>query len=1081
MEAGEVNPPTRIEQLILTAEQRAQNVRLACQVIPENDLQLQIVNPVSRPIWSDLAPDSLPCTPSLLPPVAGEYSAPGAYGLAIDLGTTQISLSLWDLKGGRRLHSRMGLNPQFPYGADVVTRVMAAVESPQDARRLARLPLEAVADAVQELCRQKGLRPEDVIQVAIVGNTAMLALLTGADSGQLLQPQNWTRPMEFRVNQPETWVNILGIHPLATVEIISPLAGFVGSDLLAGVVATRLTEQPGSLFIDFGTNTEMALWDGLTLWVTSAAGGPAFEGCGMQCGMPAEPGAIYRCGGSSGSGEFEFQVLGGGEARGFCGSGLVDLIACLRDRGELTRTGGFADPRHKDGGLVLQAAPIICLSKKDVDTFQRAKAAVGAGIAALLARARIDAAELSRLCVCGIFGRNLDIGNAQRIGLLPQTPSGRVELCGNTALAGCERLLLSPARMELLAALRDRASIVNLSQISDFNNLFLESLYLDPLPAQPRRTAGTPTTPKGETAMKGHRSSETQVFEAFLKSAQYLVRLQTQQDLWEHLGTFILTHFPADWLACVERDSGDRLSLSYCTMPEDAAQVILTDEIRTLIADVMESGFLASRVLLTPAPSMTAFLPIVENYQTSRVMLIGHHDAEPLARELLNIYLALAGLAGATSERKRAEEEVRRLNAELERRVTDRTVQLQITNADLLKEIIERERVEDALRASESLYRGLFEHMAEGLAYCKMIFENGEGTDLVYLAVNPAFETLTGLKEVTGKRITEVIPGIREADPDLFVIYSRVALTGVPEKLEMFIEALGMWFSISVYSPGKGFIVVIFDVITERKRAEEALIRTEKLAVTGRLAATMAHEINNPLAAMTNIVYLLGQSLTEGANREYVDILEKQLRTISRITNQTLKFHRQLGRPAQFDLAELIGELVDFYQAKATEHGVTLVKRWDGEAWIMGFSGEIRQVISNLLLNAIEATPENGRVTLHLYESVDWHNGNRRGYRVSVADTGVGIDAQHRSSIFEPFFTTKGENGTGLGLWVSTGIVNRAGGHMRVRSTQRPGRSGTCFSIFFPAEMPVTEIPERRRYESPRPQIGSDDASKRPA
>jgi signal transduction histidine kinase len=576
--------------------------------------------------------------------------------------------------------------------------------------------------------------------------------------------------------------------------------------------------------------------------------------------------------------------------------------------------------------------------------------------------------------------------------------------------------------------------------------------------------------------MKNLQPGEAQLFEAFLKSAQYLVRLQTQQDVWEHLGKFVLTHFPANWLAFVERDSGNRLSLSYSTLPEAAAQNILTNEVRILVADVLESGFLACRVLHTPCPSMTAFLPIVENYQTSRVMLIGHTSVQPLPKELLSIYLALAGLAGTTIERKRAEEEVLRLNAELERRVAERTVQLQTTNDELVKEIAERKRAEGALRESESLYRGLFQHMAEGLAYCKLILEDGEGRDFVYLAVNPAFEALTGLKGVIGKKVTEVIPGIREADPGLLEIYARVALTGVSAKFEMFVKALGMWFSISVYSPEKGFFVAIFDVITERKRAEEAMIRTEKLAVTGRLAATMAHEINNPLEALTNIVYLLGQSLTDASTREYVEVMEKQLQTISHITSQTLKFHREAGRPAEFELAGLIAELVEFYQPKAKQHGVIVVTRLDAKAKIIGFSGEIRQVISNLLLNAIEATPKDGRVTLHLYESCDRHDSNWRGYRVSIADTGVGIDAQHRARIFEPFFTTKGEKGTGLGLWVSMGIVHRAGGYIRVWSTRRPGRSGTCFSVFLPPEMPATENHDRRRYEAAQPQIGTRNA-----
>ena len=254
--------------------------------------------------------------------------------------------------------------------------------------------------------------------------------------------------------------------------------------------------------------------------------------------------------------------------------------------------------------------------------------------------------------------------------------------------------------------------------------------------------------------------------------------------------------------------------------------------------------------------------------------------------------------------------------------------------------------------------------------------------------------------------------------------------------------------------------------ITTRKLAEQALLRSEKLAATGRMAATMAHEINNPLAAMMNIVYLLGQSVTEASTREYVDLLDKQLRTISRVATQTLKFHRDQGPRAGIKLAELIGELMEFYGSLAQGHGVQFVKRLDAEGMVVGSSGEIGQVLSNFLVNAIEATPQGGKVAVHLYESADWRNLGTRGYRISVADTGSGIAPQHRSRIFEPFFTTKGERGTGLGLWVSMGIVDRAGGCMRVWSTQRPGRSGTCFSVFLPAEIRAAENTKRRRYEA---------------
>jgi PAS domain S-box-containing protein len=158
------------------------------------------------------------------------------------------------------------------------------------------------------------------------------------------------------------------------------------------------------------------------------------------------------------------------------------------------------------------------------------------------------------------------------------------------------------------------------------------------------------------------------------------------------------------------------------------------------------------------------------------------------------------------------------------------------------------EQAAEELRASEHLYRSVFEHMSEGLAYCRMVLENGEPRDFVYLAVNPAFETLTGLRNVTGRKVSEVVPGIREADPQLFDIYARVSSTGTPEKFEMFVEALGLWFSVSVYSPGTGFFVAMFDVITGRKRAEAALRESEerfrRVFEEGRLGMVMANVVD---------------------------------------------------------------------------------------------------------------------------------------------------------------------------------------------------------------------------------------------
>lgn len=254
--------------------------------------------------------------------------------------------------------------------------------------------------------------------------------------------------------------------------------------------------------------------------------------------------------------------------------------------------------------------------------------------------------------------------------------------------------------------------------------------------------------------------------------------------------------------------------------------------------------------------------------------------------------------------------------------------------------------------------------------------------------------------------------------------------------------------------------------ITERKLMEQALLNSEKLAVTARLAATMAHEINNPLAAITNLTFLLAPLQTSPEGQAYVATLDQQVRGLSRIATQMLKFNRDHNRATEFGLGELLNEIVDFYQNQAEKQGVVVHRRVETEGLVAGFRGEITQVITNLLLNALDATPAGGQVSVHLYPAPPWlcEAHHQCGYCLTVADTGSGIDPQIYARIFEPFFTTKGEKGSGLGLWLSMSIVNRVGGSIRLWSTRRPGRSGTCFSVFLPANDAIF-TPLRRRYE----------------
>ena len=475
IEAGEVAPPTANERLMLQPRQLEQNIRLACQVMPQHDLSIRIINAAPRSNWRILPPSAVPLVPAQL-----QLTSRHGYGVAVDLGTTHISMTLLDLRKGVRITGRTGLNPQWQYGSDVMTRLVVASESPDNARKMSQIAFDAIGDALVDICSRHGVNAREIVHMAVVGNTPMLAILTETTPEALLRPESWTRGMECPLRNPQAWINAFGLHPQAVVETVAPLAGFVGSDLLAGVLATRLTQRPGGLLIDFGTNSEMALWDGERLWTTSAAGGPAFEGSGIPCGMPAESGAICRVAPKQNSTEFDYHVIGECGATGICGSGLVDLIACLLRAGRLTLKGKFA-AQDGDGFVIGPDNPAIRLDSKGVDIFQRAKAAIGVGIRTLLAMANMNADQLQCVCVCGAFGQYLDIGNAQAIGLLPKTPSERVVLCGNTALGGCELLLLAPGASAELALLRRSAVIINLAQAPDFDTAFLECLYLRPL------------------------------------------------------------------------------------------------------------------------------------------------------------------------------------------------------------------------------------------------------------------------------------------------------------------------------------------------------------------------------------------------------------------------------------------------------------------------------------------------------------------------------------------------------------------------------------------------------------------------
>lgn len=236
--------------------------------------------------------------------------------------------------------------------------------------------------------------------------------------------------------------------------------------------------------------------------------------------------------------------------------------------------------------------------------------------------------------------------------------------------------------------------------------------------------------------------------------------------------------------------------------------------------------------------------------------------------------------------------------------------------------------------------------------------------------------------------------------------------------------------------------------ITAQEKAEEMLRRNEKLATAGRLASMIAHEINNPLEAITNLLYLARHD--SGARDDYLRLAEKEVQRIGGIAQQTLGLVRENTSATNLNVAETVDQVLHLYFRKLSGKHIEVVKEYDQSASICGFAGELRQLFSNLVINAVDAMNDGGRLRIHIQSSHEWNNGSRAGVRVTIADTGRGIQRSEMGHLFEPFYTTKQDIGTGLGLWISSGIVEKHQGRIHVRSTTTAGRSGTVFSVFLP-------------------------------
>lgn len=380
----------------------------------------------------------------------------------------------------------------------------------------------------------------------------------------------------------------------------------------------------------------------------------------------------------------------------------------------------------------------------------------------------------------------------------------------------------------------------------------------------------------------------------------------------------------------------------------------------------------------------------------------------------------------------------------------------------IIEDITARKQIEEALRVSEHLLTSSQEETSRSDAQLKLITDALPAyiayvdRDYRYQRVNRMyeewFEQPAGL--LIGKSIDEVLG--EEAAGHVRQRLDR-ALGGVPQQFEYCPLIRGEERVLSVshvpdFDEGgkvRGVVIQAHD-ITEQKRIQGALIQSEKLAAVGKLASSIAHEINNPLESVTNLLYLARSPRSDPKEKdEFLDTAERELRRVSLITSQTLQFHKQATRPTSVMVPDLLEGVLSIFQGRLVNSRIEVCRRERALGPIECFEGEIRQVMNNLVGNAIDAMPASGKLLLRSCEATNWRSG-AKGVLLTVADTGAGMSETVRRKIFDPFFTTKGIAGTGLGLWVSKEIVSRHHGELKIRSSRRHGRSGTVFTLFLP-------------------------------
>jgi uncharacterized 2Fe-2S/4Fe-4S cluster protein (DUF4445 family) len=414
----------------------------------------------------------------------------GLYGVAIDIGTTTVSVHLVNLLTGEAVDTAAEYNGQIARGEDVISRIIYANKN-GGLGELGALVRGTINEVINRLIQRNHIEPGHIYKATVAGNTTMMHLFLGLPPASIR-----LTPYIPTVNQPLPLLASevgLEIHSLATVDCLPGVASYVGADITAGVLASGLAGADElTLFIDVGTNGEMALGNKDWLVTCACSAGPAFEGAGVVCGMRATRGAIEEVWINGQTFEPTYRVIGDTKPKGICGSGLISLVAELFITGVVDKGGRFKmellTPRLREGEhgpeyVLARAGETgtgrdIVITKVDIDNLLRAKAAIYAGFTVLAQSVGVDLADVQKLLIGGAFGKYINVEKAVQIGLLPDMPWDRFHFLGNTSVMGAYMALLSREARAQIRAIAEKMTYIELSADNTFYDAFTSALFL---------------------------------------------------------------------------------------------------------------------------------------------------------------------------------------------------------------------------------------------------------------------------------------------------------------------------------------------------------------------------------------------------------------------------------------------------------------------------------------------------------------------------------------------------------------------------------------------------------------------------